>query len=142
MSKKQQERKKKLREEVAKKRVLARRSYLRNQTSQNLQASRLERKFRQRADPFVKDEGKKKIMEQVKNEKILSKLEKNAEILKALENEYLNEMGQKKQFNEQLEAEGHLTLKDKMSALDQKARENMTEAQLEQGVIDSPHKND
>lgn len=136
MSKKQQERKNKLRKEIAKKRVLARREVLRKQASEDLKSARLQKKFRERVDPIVKDEEKRKAMEQAKNEKILSKLEKNAEILKALENEYLSEKDQKKQVNDKLELEGHVTLKEKMDALDKKIRENMTEEQKETGIIE------
>jgi len=136
MSKKQQERKKKKREEIAKKRVLSRRGALRKQSSDNLKSARLDRKFREKMDPFVKDEEKRKTMEQHKNEIILSKLEKNAEILRALEDQYLSEINQKKQINDQLEAEGHVTLKDKMDALESKIKENMAEDEKETGTID------
>lgn len=136
MSKKQQERKKKLREEIAKKRVLARRSALRKQASEDLKSSRLERKFRNKIQPIIKDEEKRKAMEQNKNQQILSKLEKNAEILRALEDEYLSEVNYKKQINEQLESEGHKTFKEKMDALNEKAMKNMTEEQKETGIIE------
>lgn len=133
---KKQEKKKKKREEIAKKRVLARRKVLRKQASEDKQAGRLNRKFRERIIPVIKDPEKQKIMEQQKNEQILSKLEKNAAILKALEDEYLDEMNQKKEINERLEAEGHVNLKDKLNALDQKVKETMTEAEKESGQID------
>lgn len=136
MSKKQQERKKKKREEIAKKRVLARRNKLRQQSSQNKQAGRLDRKFRTRLEPVIKDAEKKRILEEKRNEQILSKLEKNAEILRALEDEYLVEINQKKAINEKLEAEGHLTLKDKLSALDKQVQDSMTEEEKETGRID------
>ena len=48
--------KKKQRKEIAKKRVLARRSALRKQASENLQSARLDRKFREKISPFIKDE--------------------------------------------------------------------------------------
>lgn len=136
MSKKQQEKKKKLREEIAKKRVLARRSALRKQASDNLKSSRLEKKFRTKIQPIIKDEEKRKMIEQSKNDHILSKLEKNAEILRALEDEYLSEVNYKKQINEQLESEGHMTFKEKMDALNEKAVKNMTEEQKETGIIE------
>jgi hypothetical protein len=142
MSKKQQERKKKKREEIAKKRVLSRRGALRKQSSDNLKSARLDRKFREKMDPFVKDEEKRKTMEKYKNEIILSKLEKNAEILRALEDEYLREINQKKLINDQLESEGHVTLKDKMDALESKIKEHMTEEQKETGIIDFSEKKD
>jgi hypothetical protein len=50
----------------------------------------------------------------------LSQLERNAQILKALEVEYTKEIDRKKELNESLEDEGHFTLEDKMNALAQK----------------------
>ena len=50
----------------------------------------------------------------------LSQLERNAQILKALESEYVKETERKKELNESLEKEGHFTLEDKMTALAQK----------------------
>lgn len=136
MSKKQQERKKKNRQEIAKKRVLARRKVLRKQVSDDKKSARLERKFRQKIDPIIKDPEKKKIMDELKNQKILSKLEKNAEILKRLEDAYLYEVDQKKKINDELEKEGHKTLKEKLSALDEKAKSHMTEEEKLSGMVD------
>jgi hypothetical protein len=142
MSKKQQERKKKKRQEVAKKRVLARRNALRKQSGEDKKAAKLDKKFRNKIQPIIKDEVKKKIMEDLKNEKILSKLEKNAEILKALEAQYQEEINAKNEFNKQLEQEGCSTLKEKLDALDKKAQENMTESEKASGMIDLSEKKD
>lgn len=90
--------------------------------------------------PIIKDPEKKKALEEKRNEQILSKLEKNAEILKALEDEYLSEMNQKKLINERLEAEGHHTLKDKLNALDKKVQDSMTQQEKESGQIDFTQK--
>ena len=70
------------------------------------------------------------------NEKILSKLEKNAELLRALESEYEKELENKKIINKKLESEGHVTLEEKMSALEKKVRSNMTDGQINSGTID------
>lgn len=140
MSKKQQERKKKKREEIAKKRVLARRNSLRKQSSEEKKAARLDKKFRQKAQPIIKDENKRKIMEDLRNEKILSKLEQNAEILKALEAQYQEEINSKKNINQELESEGCATLKEKLDLLDKKAQENMTESEKQSGMIDFSEK--
>lgn len=51
---------------------------------------------------------------------VLSQLEHNAKILKALESEYTDEMDRKKQLHESLEEDGHFTLEDKMNALNQR----------------------
>ncbi len=53
-------------------------------------------------------------------EETRAKIEKNIEILKALEEEYNQEMATKKKLNEELEAQGHLTLEEKMQALSNK----------------------
>jgi membrane carboxypeptidase/penicillin-binding protein PbpC len=135
-TKKQKERKKKQREEKAKSRVFSRRKAMRKISSEEKQASRLERKFRTKQKPFVKDQLKREAMEKINNEKILSKLEKNAEILRALESEYEKELENKKTINEKLESEGHLTLEEKMSALEKKVKDNMTESQINSGTID------
>lgn len=140
MSKKQQERKKKQREQKAKSRVLARRKALRKQIGDEKKAAKLERKFKKKETPFIKDPEKRKIMEEINNQKILSKLEKNAEILKQLEQAYINETEQKKQLNKQLETEGHKTLNEKLSALEQKIKEQMTEEEKESGMVDASDK--
>lgn len=142
MSKKQKERKKKLRELVAKKRVLARRSILRKQASDEKKSSRLNKKFREKIDPIVKDEEKRKIMEEVKNKKILSKLERNAEILKMLEKDYEDEVNRKKEMNKELELEGHLTLQEKVDAIGKKVIAGLDEKQQETGKIDLSEKKD
>jgi Na+/phosphate symporter len=54
------------------------------------------------------------------NEKTLVQLEKNAKILKALENEYKEERDKKIKINEELEADGFLTLEEKLNHLHNK----------------------
>lgn len=135
-TKKQKERKEKERKEKAKKRILARRKKIRDQYGQDKKAARLDRKFRTKQKPFIKDEIKRETMEKINNEKVLSKLEKNAELLKFLESEYERELNNKKIINEKLESEGHVTLEEKMSALEKKIKENMSESELESGKID------
>jgi hypothetical protein len=51
------------------------------------------------------------------NDKALTQLEKNAQILKALEAEYAKEKDRKRELNDGLEAEGLKTLEQKMNAL-------------------------
>ena len=75
-TKKQKERKKKKREEIAKSRVLSRRNYLRKKNSEENKANILDRKFRNKLSPIVKDESKKEEIKKNKDEKIISKLEK------------------------------------------------------------------
>jgi hypothetical protein len=54
-----------------------------------------------------------------------SQLEKNLEILKALEEEYDAEQERRKEVNESLEEEGHVTLKEKLDALHAKTLEKL-----------------
>lgn len=68
--------------------------------------------------PYVKDPNKAK----VRAEEVLAQLEKNLQILEALEEEYLREEEAKKKLNEELEAEGLTTLKEKLDALEKKAK--------------------
>lgn len=51
------------------------------------------------------------------DDQTLARLERNAKILKALEEEHLKETEQKRSLNERLEDEGHWTLEDKMRHL-------------------------
>lgn len=48
------------------------------------------------------------------------KIQKNIEILQALEDEYKAEMETKKKLNQQLEAAGHITFEEKIQALSDK----------------------
>ena len=140
MSKKQKEKKKKQREQKSKSRVLAKRKILRQQLSEEKKKSRLDKKFRSKIKPIIKDPEKRKIMENIINEKILSKLEKNAEILRQLEQSYLNEIEHKKALNQQLESEGHSTIEQKLSALENKIKEKMNDEEIESGRIDTTSK--
>lgn len=55
------------------------------------------------------------------DEDALLQVEHNAEILKALEEEYEQERAQRQELNEELESQGHKTLEDKLRALSQAA---------------------
>lgn len=50
-------------------------------------------------------------------EDTMKQLEHNVEILRALEQEHAKETAEKQQLNEELEKEGHKTMKDKLQAL-------------------------
>jgi hypothetical protein len=136
MSKKQQEKKKKQREIIAKKRVEARRKILLKEKQEKNKAAKLERKFRTKVQPIIKDKNKMIEFEENKQEKIKNQINKNIEILKGLENEYLKEQEYKKQFNQELEAEGHVTLKEKLEALNLKAKDSMSDEEIETGLVD------
>jgi len=135
-TKKQMERKKKAREAKAKSRVESRRHKMSLVTKEHLKGEKLNHKFRNKIVPFVKDPEKKKVMEEVEKKKSLKKLERNMQILKALEDEYEQNKKQKALVNERLESEGHLTLKEKIQALETKARGSLEGIAGESGQID------
>ena len=58
------------------------------------------------------------------DEEIHKKIEHNLEILKALEEEYHREQAMRKQVNDQLEAQGHLTPEAKFNAIQEQAKLN------------------
>jgi hypothetical protein len=126
-SKKQKERKKKNRENIAKERVLKRRQTLQKQRKQafeeQLKQKQAEHSVFGKQMPFFKNNANvlnKMVTEERKNE-IKEKIERNLQILEALEQEYDQENSQRKQINEKLESEGHMTMKEKMDALHKKA---------------------
>jgi hypothetical protein len=135
-TKRQQERKKKAREQKAKARVEARRHKLALVRKDERRSVVLNHKFRDKIKPIVNDPEAKKRLEEAENRRNIKKLENNAEILKALEEEYMREMERKKTLNQNLEAEGHLTLEDKLGALEGKARASMEGEERETGRID------
>ena len=59
------------------------------------------------------------------------KLEHNIEILKALEEEHERETAAKRELNERLESEGHITPEDKLGALQEKTVEEAIRAEAE-----------
>ena len=58
-----------------------------------------------------------------KRARVTSQLERNLKLLEALEKEYEEEQAAREQINEDLESQGHKTMKEKMDALHQKALE-------------------
>lgn len=131
-SKKQKERKKKNREKIAKNRVLKRRESLRRQRKQAMQERinevQAEEKVFGKQKPFVKNDASvlNEAVSELKKqhvEDINAKLEHNLKILEALEEEYDRENATRKEINQKLENEGHMTMKEKMDALHKKALE-------------------
>ena len=122
-TKRQQERKKKAREQKGRARVEARRHKLREVMRDERRSSLLGRRFREKVQPIVNDPEKKAAMEEAEKNKAMERLRHNAEILKALEEEYMRDVEAKKAINESLESQGHQTLKDKLGAMEAKARE-------------------
>jgi hypothetical protein len=107
--KKLQEKKKKQRKEIAKKRVLARREDIRAE-AKKMKAQEIAIKKATKSIPI-----KGSLAD--RDAEIQEKLRHNYAILEALDAEYNREQEQKKKLNEQLEAEGHFTLKEKMDAM-------------------------
>jgi hypothetical protein len=136
MPTKKQMQKKKAREEKGRARSAARRHKLQQISREERHKAALDRKFREKIAPVVKDPQKKLEMEEAEKKKALGRLQRNAEILKALEEEYERDLELKKSVNDALEAEGHFDLKDKVTALEAKARESMSTAESETGAID------
>lgn len=135
-TKKQQERKKKAREEKAKSRVEARRHKLDLVRREEKKGAKLNDHFRDKIRPIVNNPEAKKKLEEAEERRSIRKLERNAQILKALEDEYVKEKEYKKAINEQLESEGHHTLKDKINALESKAKASMSQEESKTGQID------
>jgi hypothetical protein len=121
-TKRQKEKKKKDREAKAKSRVLSRRNKMRMDLRDQERSRKLDAKFRDKLKPFVKDPEKKAAIEASEQEKIKDRLERNMQILKALEEEYESEINRKKEINSELESLGHETLSDKLGALEKDAR--------------------
>lgn len=93
----------------------------------------LTKKRQEEAADFKKEQRVKKIQKEMgdlsiwgdevllkMSEENLSTLEKNCQILKALESEHKKELAKKQELNENLEEEGFLTLEEKINALHQK----------------------
>lgn len=136
MATKKQLQKKKARELKGKARAAARRHKLEQIKKDERRGAKLNKKFREKIPPFVKDPEKKRIIEEKANQKSIEKLEKNMQILKALEEEHLRETEERRKINEELEAEGHITLQEKVKALEEKARASLNEEQAASGGID------
>ena len=99
--------KKKARELKGKARTAARRHKLEQIKRDEKKGAKLNRRFREKIVPFVKDLEKKKSIEEKSNQKSIEKLEKNMQILKALEEEHLREAEERRKINESLDFCGH-----------------------------------
>lgn len=120
--------KKKDKEKEKKKKVLARREELRKQSREERQNYRLTKRIKKiQKNLGDANEWSEEAYHQL-DEGTLSQLEKNAEILKGLEMEYDQETAKKLELNQQLEEEGHLTIKDKLNAIQQDIAQQQAEA--------------
>jgi len=114
---KQKERKKKQRERRAKERVQARRNAVLARRKREKELSKLDEKTslnKWKPTPIRNDD---------KANEVQRRLEHNARILKALEEELIKELESKENLNEELEKEGYKTLEEKVKALTKQARQ-------------------
>jgi hypothetical protein len=122
-NKKLQEKKRKARERKSKEKVLKKRAQIRAKAKHEREVARVEHKHRNRQQPYMKRETRERITAE-KDEQVKQQLERNMDILKALEEEYAKEMVQKAELNAELEADGHSTLQEKLDTI--AAREAVT----------------
>jgi hypothetical protein len=130
MSKKQQERKKKNREKIARARVLARRKHIRDTMKKEKQDQiRFETEYELKngkQKPFVKDIDPEQ--EKIKNENIKNKLERNMKLLEALEQEYIREQ---KEREENMKLTEGMDLKEKIKTIAEKNLEKNQDESVE-----------
>jgi hypothetical protein len=119
MSKKQQERKKKNREKIARARVLARRKHIRDTMKKEKQDQiRFETEYELKngkQKPFVKNIDPEQ--EKIKSENIKNKLERNMKLLEALEQEYIREQKEREENTKLTEG---MDLKEKIKTIAEK----------------------
>lgn len=127
--------KRKKREKEARKSVLVRRGQLRAKKKEEreelLQQKRIDKLQREldRMDQHFPRE-----MLELAPEDTIAQLEKNVEILKALEAEHHKELDAKQQINNDLESKGYITLEEKMQALQEMAFEEAKAKDSQVGV--------
>lgn len=124
---KRRDKKKKDREKNSKLRVLKRRTVIREkrklEQAERQKEAELQEIVHGKLKPIVTDATKLEALENAKQKAAMEKLQKNMQILEALEQEYEAEQALRNQINNNLENEGHMTLKEKMDALHEKALE-------------------
>jgi NADH pyrophosphatase NudC (nudix superfamily) len=125
-SQRQKEKKKKERQKASKAKVLVRREQLRKDRKEAAEEQRKEKEahaiIHGRQKPFVKTKTTE-FDPLTEISSIKDMLENNLKILEALEQEYDAEQAARADVNEKLEAEGHMSMREKMDALHQKALE-------------------
>lgn len=140
-TKRQKEKKKKMREREAHARVVERREKLRAERKQaveeEFQRQEIEYMSHGKLKPFIRNAEKAAEREAVKANVVVEQLKNNLKILEALETEYEQEQKVRVEVNQKLESEGYMSIKEKMDALHQKAlemtgkAEALAEAQVE-----------
>lgn len=126
-TKKQQEQKKKQRERESYQKVLRRREGMRLSRklaeNEELQRQEIELLAHGKLKPIIRDPIQAAEINAIRDQTITEKLKRNLEILEALEQEYDEENARRTAVNEKLEAEGFISMREKMDALHQKALE-------------------
>ena len=120
---KQKEKKKKKREKIAKQRVLFKREEIRKFRKEEEIKQKLEKDLSPRQIPFVNDPLVRESQEKARVDRTKEQIEHNMKLLEALEQEYDAEQALRNEVNSDLESEGHMTMKDKLDALQKKAIE-------------------
>lgn len=117
--------KKKNREIKSRKKILLRRNAIRKEAAENKRINKIEKEA-EKQEPFrhmSRIHGATKTAEE-----IAAQIQRNFEILRALEDEYAKEMAEREGLNQALEAEGFVTLKEKLDYLSKKAEDSAAEA--------------
>jgi len=117
-SKKMKERKKKNKERETKQQLLRRKKAVQNQNKAERRKTYLRNKY-DKGDTIVTNKSE-----------VVDKLKHNQQILKALQEEYIKEQQAKKELNDKLEAAGHVTLDEKLKAMDEQIREKLQESNI------------
>jgi hypothetical protein len=119
--------KKKNREKEVRKKVLQRREELRATAAKQRQEElRAEEEFQLitgKPEPFLKSPEAIAAREAIKKANVEKRIKKNLALLEALEKEFDQEQAARQQLNAKLEEQGHTTVKDKLSALIEQAKE-------------------
>jgi hypothetical protein len=124
MANKQQKiaQKKKKREKIVKERIFHRREKMRVFRKQEEEKARLEKELSSNKQmPIINDPNIRQMQEKNRVEMAKAQIEKNLQLLEAIEKEYDKEHALREQVNKDLEAEGHVSMKDKLDALHEKA---------------------
>jgi uncharacterized surface protein with fasciclin (FAS1) repeats len=118
---KNKQKKKNERNKRVKLKLANRREYARKERKIVLEEERAKREtellVNGKQKPIVNDINKSKEVAKLKEELIKEQLEKNLQILQALEDQYDLEQKNRTELNQRLESEGHFTLREKLDAL-------------------------
>jgi len=114
--KKLREKKKKARERKAKEKVLKNRTKMRAKAKHEREVAKIDDEHSYKQQPYMKPETRERIKAE-KDEQVRQQLEHNMEILKALEEEYEADVQARAELNDELEANGHETLQEKLDTI-------------------------